>query len=363
MKKRFSEEQIIGFLREAEAGMPIKDLCRRHGFSEASYYLWRSKFGGMSVSDAKRLKDLEAENARLKKLLAEQVFENDVIKDVLRKKGLTAPAKRELVRQMIDLGLSERRALRAVRMSASAFRYEPRPDRNVELRQEIVTLAHRHKRYGVGMIHLKLRQSGVAVNYKRVERLYQDASLQVRRRKRKKVPIGDRQPLLRPQAANEVWSVDFVFDRTAEGRVLKCLTIVDDATHEALAVEVERAISGHGVARVMDRLAVSRGLPKIIRSDNGKEFCGKAMLEWAHQRGVQLRLIEPGKPNQNAYIDSFNGRLRDECLNEHWFPNLLQARSVIETWRREYNGERPKRALGGMTPYAYAKQLAEIQIK
>ena len=113
----------------------------------------------------------------------------------------------------------------------------------------------------------------------------------------------------------------------------------------------------------MDRLAVSRGLPKIIRSDNGKEFCGKAMLEWAHQRGVQLRLIEPGKPNQNAYIESFNGRLRDECLNEHWFPNLLQARSVIETWRREYNGERPKKALGGMTPYAYAKQLAEIQIK
>ena len=262
------------------------------------------------------------------------------------------------MRQWVDKGLSERRALSVMRMSASALRDEPRPDRNVELRERILALAQRHKRYGVGMIHLKLRQSVLPVNYKRVERLYQDAKLQVRRRKRKKVLVGERQPLLRPDRANEVWSMDFVFDRTAEGRVIKCLTIVDDATHESVAIEVERAISGHGVSRVLDRLALSRGLPKVIRTDNGKEFCGKAMVAWAHEHGVQLRLIEPGKPNQNAYIESFNGRLRDECLNEHWFPSLLHARTEIETWRREYNEERPKKALGGMTPSAYAEQLA-----
>ncbi|GAP66862.1 transposase [Mizugakiibacter sediminis] len=270
---------------------------------------------------------------------------------------VSAPARRELVRQMIDQGLSERRSLAVACMSASAYRYAPCPDRNVELRQRIVALAQRHKRYGVGMIHLKLKQAGLPVNYKRVERLYQEARLQVRRRKRKKVPLAERQPLARPTAANEVWSMDFVFDRTAEGRVLKCLTVVDDATHEAVVIEVERAISGIGVTRVMDRLALSRGLPKVIRSDNGKEFCGKAMVTWAHERGVQLRLIEPGKPNQNAYIESFNGRLRDECLNEHWFPSLLHARAEIERWRREYNEERPKKALGGLTPAAYAKQL------
>ena len=258
---------------------------------------------------------------------------------------------------MIDKGLSERRALRVVGMSASAYRYAPRPDHNVDIRQRIVALAQRHKRYGVGMIHLKLRQEGALVNYKRVERLYQEERLQVRRRKRKKVPIGERQPLLRPSAANEVWSMDFVFDRTADARVLKCLTIVDDATHESVGIEVERAISGMGVTRVLDRLAHSRGLPRTIRTDNGKEFCGKAMVAWAHARGVQLRLIEPGKPNQNAYIESFNGRLRDECLNEHWFPSLLHARTEIERWRREYNEERPKKALGGLTPAAYAKQL------
>lgn len=271
---------------------------------------------------------------------------------------MTAPVRRDLVRQLITKGLSERRALVAVRMSASAFRYVPRPDRNGELRERIQALAQRHKRYGVGMIHLKLRQAGMLVNYKRVERLYQEAKLQVRRRKRKKVLLGERQPLLRPTAANQVWSMDFVFDRTADGRVIKCLTIVDDATHEAVAIEVERAISGLMLTRVLDRLAQSRSLPKVIRTDNGKEFCGKAMVTWAHERGVALRLIEPGKPNQNAYVESFNGRLRDECLNEHWFPNLLQARTIIETWRREYNEERPKKALSGLTPAAYANQLA-----
>ncbi len=261
------------------------------------------------------------------------------------------------MRDLVAKGLSERRALTATRMSASAYRYQSRPDRNGELSECIQALAQRHKRYGVGMIHLKLRQAGHLVNYKRVERLYQEARLQVRRRKRKKVPIGERQPLSRPSAANEVWSMDFVFDRTADSRVIKCLTIVDDATHESVAIEVERAISGMGVTRVLERLALSRGLPNVIRTDNGKEFCGKAMVAWAHERGVQLRLIEPGKPNQNAYIESFNGRLRDECLNEHWFPHLLHARTEIERWRREYNDERPKKALGGLTPTAYAKQL------
>jgi Transposase and inactivated derivatives len=275
---------------------------------------------------------------------------------------VTAPARRELVRHLVGKELSERRALAVVRMSASALRYTPRPDKNVELRQRILALAHRYKRYGVGMIYLKLRQEQWPVNYKRVERLYQQANLQVRRRRRKKVPVGDRQPLFRPDAANQVWSMDFVFDRTADGRAIKTLTIVDDATHECVAIEVERAISGHGVARVLDRLAHTRGLPRIIRTDNGKEFCGKAMVAWAHERGVQLRLIQPGKPNQNAYIESFNGRLRDECLNEHWFPSLLHARTAIETWRREYNEERPKEVLGGLTPSAYARQLASKAI-
>ena len=212
-----------------------------------------------------------------------------------------------------------------------------------------MALAQRHRRYGAGMIYLKLRQAGEVVNHKRVDRVYAEEKLQLRRRRRKKVLISERQPLIRPTAANEVWSMDFVFDRVAGGRALKCLAIVDDATHEAPAVIPEHAIGGDRLVRLLERLCATRGYPKIIRTDNGKEFTGRAMQTWAHEKQVTLRLIEPGKPNQNAYIESFNGRLRDECLNEHWFVSLAHARHIIEAWRREYNEERPKKALGGLT--------------
>jgi transposase InsO family protein len=214
-------------------------------------------------------------------------------------------------------GLSERRALKVVRMSASSLRYEPSPDQNVALRQAIVELAQRHRRYGSEMICLKLRQAGEQVNHKRVERLYTQEGLQVRRRQRKKIPVSERQPLIRPGAANEVWSMDFVFDRVSTGRSIKCLAIVDDATHEAIAVVPEHSIGGERLTRLLDEICAKRGKPAIMRTDNGREFTGKAMLNWAYRNQVLLKLIEPGKPNQNAYVESFNGRLRDECLNEH----------------------------------------------
>lgn len=273
---------------------------------------------------------------------------------------MTAPERRVLVRSMVERGLSERQALTVAGMSASSLRYVPAPDRNGALRERIVALAHRHRRYGAGMMYLKLRQAGERVNHKRVDRLYAAERLQVRRRRRKKVPVADRQPLVRPTRPNEVWSADdFVFDRTADGRVLKCLAIVDDATTEAVATVPGRSLGGPAVTRVLDRLALERGLPALLRTDNALEFCGRVMLTWAHDRGVTLRLIEPGTPNQNAYIESFNGRLRDECLNEHWFTSLPHAQAIIEAWRREYNEERPKKGLGGLTPAQYAKQLMD----
>jgi putative transposase len=272
---------------------------------------------------------------------------------------VTAPLRRELVRWMQTKGLSQRRCLGVVSMSASSLRYEPRADRNVPLREKIVTLAQRHKRYGASMIYLKLRQAGHLVNDKRVDGLYGLEKLHVRRRRRKKIPVGDRQALARLGAANEVWSMDFVFDRVASGRSIKCLTVVDDATHEAVAVVPEHSIGGDHLTRILDQVCAQRGKPGVIRSDNGAEFTDKAMLNWAYRNGVTLKLIAPGKPNQNAYVESFNGRLRDECLNEHWFTSLLHARILIENWRREYNEERPKRALGGLTPACYAKQMAE----
>lgn len=194
----------------------------------------------------------------------------------------------------------------------------------------VLELAHRHRRHDYRIIHLRLQHEGCRVNLKRVRRLYRLGGLMVRLRKRKKVPVGERQPLLKPCAGNEVWSVNFVFGRLADSRSLKCLTVVDDATHESVAIQPDTVISGINVTRILDRVKQARGLPKVIRSDNGWEFCGRAMMTGAHENGVALRFVEPGKPNQKSYVESFNGRLRDEFLNEHWFTNLAHARHVIE---------------------------------
>jgi len=240
---------------------------------------------------------------------------------------VTAPLRRELVRWIQTKGLSERQGLSIAGISASSLRYERRPDRNEQLRRSIVELAQRHRRYGAPMIYLKLRQAGHCVNHKRVERIYGLEKLQVKRRRRKKIPVSERQPLVRPGGANEVWSMDFLFDRVASGRTLKCLVIVDDATHESIAIVVEHSMGGNQLTRVLDGICSQRGRPSVIRTDNGPEFCGKEMLTWAHRNAVTLRLIQPGKPNQNAYVESFIGRLRDECMNEHWFTSLHHGRS------------------------------------
>lgn len=177
---------------------------------------------------------------------------------------------------MQDKGMSQRRGLHIVRMSASAFGYQHQPDRNVALRAQIVRLAQRHRRYGAEMIQLKLRQAGWKVNHKRVERLYRLEQLQVRRRRRKKVPCGERQALIRPQTANQVWSMDFVFDRIASGRLIKCLVIVDDATHEAVAIAPAHSIGGEHLTRLLDEICAQRGKPSIIRSDNVLNAIGLA---------------------------------------------------------------------------------------
>jgi putative transposase len=181
---------------------------------------------------------------------------------------VSAPARRELVRHMVSRGLSERRSLRVIGMSASALRYEPVSDRNCALKEKIIALAQRHRRYGAGMTYLKLRQAGEIVNHKRVDRLYAQAGLQVKKRKRKKIPLAERHPLERPMAANQAWSMDFVFDRTAEGSCIKNLTVVDDATHEAVVIVPERAMGGNLLVHILDHLATKRGLPKAIRTDN-----------------------------------------------------------------------------------------------
>lgn len=211
------------------------------------------------------------------------------------------------------------------------------------------------RRYGYRRIHILLRREGWQTNHKRVWRLYSQAGLSVRKRRRKRIAPAER--VVRPVATapNQSWSMDFVSDGLAYGRRFRCLNIVDDYTRECLAIEVDTSLPGLRVAQVLQRLAELRGLPKSITVDNGPEFAGRALDAWAYQVGVKLSFIRPGKPVENAYIESFNGKFRDECLNEHWFMSLRQAKSLIEDWRVEYNTERPHSALGYLTPEQFAQ--------
>ena len=230
----------------------------------------------------------------------------------------------------------------------------PAPER---LLARIRELAEQKRRYGYRRIHVLLRREGFQVNRKRTYRLYREAGLAVKRRKRKRYALGERRPLPKPDAANVSWSMDFVADGLADGRKLRCLVIVDDCTRECLAIEVDTSLTGRRVVGVLERLADTRGLPQSITVDHGPEFEGQALDAWAFDKGVQLAFIRPGKPVENAYVESFNGKFRDECLNEHWFITMTQARRVIERWLIEYNEERPHQSLKDLTPARYAATL------
>jgi putative transposase len=204
-----------------------------------------------------------------------------------------------------------------------------------------------------------LRREGFKVNWKLVYRVYREEKLSLRVRKRRRIASLVRVPMDVPKRPNLRWSMDFVSDQLGStGRRFRCLTIVDDFTRECLAIEVDTSLPGDRVARVLDRLAFLRGLPQGIVIDNGPEFTGRALDTWAFARKVKLDHIRPGKPVENAFIESFNGRLRDECLNEHWFSTLKEAQVRIEAWRQDYNRNRPHSSLGDMTPEEFAKTVA-----
>ncbi len=249
--------------------------------------------------------------------------------------------------------LSERRACALAGTTRSSFRYRASPEREAQdraLRERLRELAAERRRFGYRRLLIFLGREGWRVNHKRVYRLYREEGLVVRRRKRKRIGAVERQPLALPTRPNERWSMDFVADALNDGRRFRSLNIVDDYNRRCLAAEVDTSIPGGRVVRVLDRLGELEGLPEMLVMDNGPEFAGQALDAWAYQQGVKLRFIEPGKPIQNAFIESFNGKFRDECLNEHWFVSLQDAREKIEAWRRDYNEVRPPSALGNRTP-------------
>jgi putative transposase len=256
--------------------------------------------------------------------------------------------------------VSERRACGLVGIGRTTLRYDRRvaPDEE-RLRQRLRELAAERRRFGYRRLHVLLQREGWRVNHKRVARVYRAEGLAVRRRARKRPAQPRAECRTVPTAPNEQWGLDFVSDSLAGGRRIRLLAVVDTFTREALAIEVDASLPGARVAQVLDRLVAARGSPREIVLDNGPELTGRVLDQWAYERGVQLRFIAPGKPVENAFVESFNGRLRDECLNEHWFLSLADARWIVELWRQDYNQARPHSALSYQTPDAFRRGLAD----
>ena len=260
------------------------------------------------------------------------------------------------------LGRSIRKACALVGISRTVYGYVPRPDKDVVLRERLRELAQERRRFGSPRLHLLLKREGLVMNHKRTERLYREEGLALRRRRRRKGASSVRVEPPMPQRPNEKWAMDFVHDSTADGRRFRVLVVMDEYTRECPVIEVDRSLGGRRVVSVLDRLAESRSLPETITTDNGPEFTGKALDEWACRTGVKLHFIGPGKPMENAYAESLIGKLRDECLSGNWFLSLADARETIEAWRQDYNSTRPHSSLGGLTPQEYAETTAGLQL-
>lgn len=272
--------------------------------------------------------------------------------------------KRKVVSYLIaDKKLSQRRSCRLVRIYRSSFQYQSAKNNDCNLRSKIIDIAKFRKRFGYRRIHVLLKREGFNVNHKKVYRIYKEENLSVRRTKRKRLKSVPRENILTPIFPNEQWAMDFVSDSLACGRKIRTLNILDLFSRECLAIEVDTSLSGLRVARVLERLIESRNIPKSITMDNGTEFTSKIFDQWTYEKGIKLNFIQPGKPTQNGFVESFNGKFRDECLNENWFLSLNHAKKLIEEWRIDYNTQRPHSSLNNLTPQEYVKCWEETKSK
>ena len=239
------------------------------------------------------------------------------------------------------------------------YRYQSQRSDDRELRERLKALAEKWRRFGCARLHILLRRDGILINHKKTERLYREERLVLRKRRRKKYAAEQRvKDIPRPTRPNHVWSMDFIMDGISGSRRFKTLSVIDEYTRWCHKSEVDTSLTGERVKRTLNEIAEVYGLPETIIVDNGPEFISRALDEWAYHRGIKLFFIRPGKPVENCYIESFNSRFRDECLNLHWFRTIDHARQIIEQWRQEYNTERPHSSLGYLTPAEFIQQLS-----
>jgi putative transposase len=269
--------------------------------------------------------------------------------------------KRAVTWAITQKSYSQRRACGLLGLQPKTYRYASKRTGDEELRRQLRDMAAQRRRFGYRRLGLLLARQGIKLNAKKLYRLYKEERLTVRKRGGRKRALGTRAPMAVPQGRNLRWSLDFVADTLVSGRRFRILTLVDDFSRECLALVLDTSLTGMRVARELDRVAEIRGYPGMIVSDNGSELTSNAILAWQQQRAVEWHYIAPGKPMQNGFVESFNGRLRDECLNEHLFSNLNEARQIIEEWRIDYNTNRPHSSLNGLTPTEFAARPQQGQ--
>ncbi|EBV8528979.1 MULTISPECIES: IS3 family transposase [Micrococcus] len=363
-RKRHTPEQVVRKLGQADRmladGQDVAAVCRELGVSEQTYYRWRNQYGGLKADDAKRLKELEKQNATLKRLLAEAELEKAALKELAGGKLLSPDRRRAAVDHLKrKLRVSERMACRLVGLSRSAYRRPLKGDTVADpdraLREWLRAWAKDHPRYGYRRAYHDARAEGWVVNHKKIQRLWRDEGLRVPQRRRRKRVGSSTVDAPTADAPNVVWAVDFQFDVDEHGRPIKICSIVDEHTRECIGGLVERSITADRLTAHLEDLVAARGAPAVLRSDNGPEFISEAMADWAGTR-TGLSYIPPGSPWRNGYVESFNSRIRDECLNINSFYSLLHAQVIIGDWKDEYNHHRRHSSLGYLTPAEYARQ-------
>nr|WP_127070953.1 IS3 family transposase [Pelagibacterium lentulum] len=351
-KSKFTEAQIAFVLKQAEDGTAVGEVCRKAGISEATFYNWRKRYAGLMPSEMKRLRQLEEENGKLKRIVADLSLDKAMLQDVLFKKALTPARKRSLVDEIrATWKVSIRKTCDALRVDRSLYHYKSRRGEQADLQLRIKEICETRVRYGYRRVHILLRREGWDVNPKRIYRLYKEMGLQLRNKTpKRRVRAKLRDDRMAATSTNQVWAMDFVHDQLATGRKIRILTIVDTFSRYAPAVDPRFSYRGEDVVMTLEKVCREIGYPRTIRVDQGSEFISRDLDLWAYQKDVVLDFSRPGKPTDNAFIESFNGKFRAECLNAHWFMSLDDARSKMEDWRRDYNEVRPHSAIGNKPP-------------
>ncbi|MEZ5936160.1 MAG: IS3 family transposase [Alphaproteobacteria bacterium] len=353
-RSNFTDAQIAFILRQAEEGTSVEEVCRKAGISQQTYYRWRKKYGGLMPSEMKRLKQLEEENGRLKRIVADLSLDKEMLQDVIRRKPLKPARRRELVDDIrVIWKVSIRRACKVLQAQRSTYHYVSISPPQADLKKRIKEIAETRVRYGYRRIHVLLRREGWLVNTKRVYRLYRELGLQLRNKTpKRKVKAKLREGRANPERRNDVWAMDFVHDQLYDGTRIRVLTIIDAFTRYVPAIDVRRSYTGADVVATLERVCAELGYPKSVRIDQGPEFVSKDLDLWAYAKDVELDFSRPGKPTDNAFIESLNGKFRAECLSAHWFMNLADARRKCESWRIDYNNHRPHSSIGYQVPAA-----------